>query len=525
VALGALVVTAAPAAAAPPQPPGAQKNLELVDSFPDAKYATAINFLQYGKGGHGDDRGKDDRRFHGRPGKQRGDVMVATGRFGLITYDLSDPAHPQELDRLDNEALRLTGDPPTNFGDGPDENTDPDSTYWQNEDMDVDQRRKLVFMARDPRSFAGTTASDTSVAGVYIVDLRDPRDIKLITFHQLPTGHTTTCINDCDYLWTGGPASSDSQKQPPLSWTGGRPIIVTDVRDPKNPKTNASKPIDLFRDDGVTAYSHDVQVDSAGIAWVSGAGGVRGYWTEGRHRDPLTGERRRATATDPVPYAGGRFSEQDAADGFMHNAERPVGRTLGDGPKPGKEPPGSLLMATEEVDAPPDCNGAGQFTIASLEGSFNGEGFRMAPEKNVRLRTVGTWNPHGQEGTLVNDTIYCSAHYFDMRKRFVAYSWYDQGMRILDVSDPTDPIQVAYYRPDGGVSWAPYFHRGHVYVADHERGIEVLRITGGAKKAAGHRRAVVAPRPSRRHVRMVRASSRALQPDPQLGWLCPLPAI
>ena len=89
--------------------------------------------------------------------------------------------------------------------------SDPDSpsdgdykTYWQNEDMDVDKDRKLVFMARDPRSFRGTTASDTSIAGVYIVKARNPRKLRLLTFHELPSGHTTTCINGCDYLWTGG---------------------------------------------------------------------------------------------------------------------------------------------------------------------------------------------------------------------------------------------------------------------------------------------------------------------------------
>ena len=54
------------------------------------------------------------------------------------------------------------------------------------------------------------------------------------------------------------------------------------------------EPVDLFRRDGVTAYSHDVQVDDMGIAWVSGDGGTRGYWTDGTHRDPLT-RRRRAT--------------------------------------------------------------------------------------------------------------------------------------------------------------------------------------------------------------------------------------
>ena len=275
-AVAALLVFAAPAAAIE-QPAGAQKNLELMDSFPEAKYATAINFLQYGKGS-----------------KER-DIMIATGRFGLITYDLADPAHPRKLDTLENEALRLTGDPPTTFPGS------TSSTYWQNEDMDVDQTRKLVFMARDPRSFAGTTRSDTSVAGVYIVDLRDPEDIELITFHQLPTGHTTTCINDCQYLWTGGPASAASQL---AAWPGGRPIIVTDVRDPRNPKTS-SQPIDLFRNDGQTAYSHDVQVDSAGIAWVSGLGGVRGYWTRGTHYDPLkpSAARRRRSTRSPTAAA------------------------------------------------------------------------------------------------------------------------------------------------------------------------------------------------------------------------------
>jgi hypothetical protein len=477
VALGALLLSAAPAAAVE-QPAGARKNLKLVSSFPEAKYATAINFLQYGKR----------------------DVLVATGRFGLITYDLADPAHPQKLDTLDNEALRLTGDPPTDFKDGPDPDTSPDSTYWQNEDMDVDAKRKLVFMARDPRSFGGKTGNDNSVSGVYIVDLRDPRDLRLITFHQVPTGHTTTCINDCSYLWTGGPASSASQMS---AWPRGRPLFVTDIRDPRHPKT-APQPIDLFRDDGVTGYSHDVQVDSEGIAWVSGQGPVRGYWTTGKHFDPLKGFRRTASAADPIPYAGGRFTEEATEDGFMHNSYRR----------------GDLLMATAEVDGPPDCETDGRFMIGSLKGSYQGQAWKSTPAKPFRLKTVGIWSPHGQEGTLVNDTIYCSAHYFDVERNLIAYSWYDQGTRILDVSNPAKPIQVAYYRPDGGVSWAPYFHRGYIYVADHERGVEVLQATRGSR--SGHE--VVAPRPSRRHVRMVRASSRALRPDPQLGWLCPLPA-
>ena len=493
-----IACAAAPAAAGhkpkpgPTPPPGAIGNVDFVANLPEMKWATAINFLQYG-------------RHH---------VMLVTGRFGLRSYDITRPDKPRFLDAVDNEALRLQGDPPVDTDDSDDEI----STYWQNEDMDVDRDRKLVFMARDPRSFKGTTGSDTSIAGVYIVDARNPRELGLITFHQLPTGHTTTCINDCDYLWTGGPASSASQL---AAWPGGRPIIVTDVRDPAHPRTDATRPVDLFRNDGVTSYSHDVQVDGEGIAWVSGDGGVRGYWTEGRHRDPLSGERRRASATDPIPYAGGEFEQGAAPSEFMHNAFRPAGRERRDGPdrRYGYDP-SKLILATEEADAPPDCDGLGQFGIASLEGSYGGEAWRSTEAQPFRLKTIGTWNPHEQEGTLVNDTIYCSAHYFDAQDGILAYSWYDQGTRFVDVSDPANPVQVAYYRPDDGVSWAPYYYRGYVYVADHGRGVDILRLGRGAH----HRREVKAPPSSARHRRFVARISRGMKPDPQLGWLCPLPA-
>ena len=48
--------------------------------FPEAKYATAINFLEYER------RGPDL------------DVMLVTGRFGLKSYSLDNPAKPKLLD-------------------------------------------------------------------------------------------------------------------------------------------------------------------------------------------------------------------------------------------------------------------------------------------------------------------------------------------------------------------------------------------------------------------------------------------
>ena len=501
VCLTALAMPAAASAADPP--PGAIKNMEFVKNLPEGRQSTAINFLTYGKGS-----------------KERV-VMLITGRFGLKTYDMADPENPVLLDELGNDQLVLQYD--IDLGRTP----SASRTYWQNEDMDVDQSRKLAFLSRDPRAFGGSTNSNTDVAGVYIVDAKDPANLSLITFKQLPTGHTTSCVNDCEFLWTGGPASSQSQRDD-LGWAGGRPIIVTDIRDPANPISYPSRPVDMFRQDGVTAYAHDVDVDATGVAWVSGLGGMRGYWTDGVHQDPLTGTARRATPLEPIPYAGGGFPD-DAVDevnspgGWMHNGLRPAGADLKHGPDLGQGyKPGELVMGTEEDFNATTCDGEGQFTIASLKGSYDGEGWRSTPQDKFRLKTVGTWSPKDKEGTIQLNS--CSAHYFDLQNGLIAYGWYGQGTRILDISNPENPIQVAYFRPNGGNVWASYWFGDYVLVADNARGIDILKLTAGQKKASAARKEVVAPTMSKAQQSFLRqVTSEEFAPDPSLGWVCPLP--
>jgi hypothetical protein len=518
-ALGVALVFAAPAA-------GQGKNVQLVKTIPEGKWATAINFLEYGGGhGHGD-----------RGGGRARDVMVVTGRFGVKTYSLEDPAKPQLLDEISSERLKLPGDPDVDFTVNDD--GDAKSTFWQNEDMDVDQDRKLILISRDPRSYAGSTGTDpgdpnpsnaTNIAGVYIVDAGDPEALRLLAFQELPTGHTTTCINHCRWLWTGGPASTAKQKQPPLSWTGGRPLIVTDLSDPRRPRAYPMQPIDLFRRDGVTAYSHDVQVDDAGVAWVSGDGGTRGYWTDGRHYDPLRHRDRNATPLDPVPYAGGGLPKEVVKEddgGFEHNAERPIGRNAPRGDDRYRR--GELLLMTEEDFGPASkaCSEQGMFSIASLKGSFNGEAWRSTETNKFRLQVVGTWNPYQKEGSrdptkpppAVAD--FCSAHYFDVDGSIVAYAWYGEGTRFLDISDPANPRQIAYWRPDDTLVWASYMRNGYVYTADHVRGIEVLKLTAGAKAARASRREVVAPPMSARQRAFLAGMATKLKPDPATAGLC-----
>ncbi|SDY80346.1 hypothetical protein SAMN05421504_1079 [Amycolatopsis xylanica] len=391
--------------------PGAVKNVQAVGNLPDAAGAISLNFLSIG----------------------RRDVMVVSGEFGLKSYDLANPAAPKLLGTLSLPGL------------------------WETEDTEVDPERNLIFLSRDPRAFGGTT--HTGESGIYVVDVSRPEKPEILSYVKVPAGHTTSCVDGCRYLWTGGPAKADNM---PADW-GGRPIWVTDVRNPRKPVVNPN-PIELARNDGKTDYVHDVQVDAEGIAWVSGRGGVRGYWTTGTHRDPVAGGVRRATALKPIPYAGGGISETAAPSKFMHNSLRPVG------PR-GRF--GQLLYATEEsfVDG---CAGDGVLTISSLDGSYGGEGWRSTPDKPFRLKSVGTWSVAGQEGSDPTSAD-CSAHYFDLRGNVLVQSFYEQGTRFLDVSDPTNPTQIAYFRPADAAAWAPYFHRGYVYVADNKRGVDILK--------------------------------------------------
>jgi hypothetical protein len=423
--------------------------------------AIAVNFIDYG----------NPRVDQPAPAAPR-DVMFVAGRFGLKSFDITNPSQPKLLDWLGdgiNDPFLVDGNPGIG-SQAPRRGTIDD--MWENEDMDVDGERKLVFLSRDPRAYGGSTGNPASRSGIYVIDVRNPENLNPISFAETPTGHTTTCVNSCRWVWTGGPAANTEQQA--MGWAG-RPIFVTDMRDPYHPKVNPV-PIDTARNDGRTDYAHDVQVDAAGVAWVSGRGGVRGYWTSGLHFDPLIGAKRVATANNPVPYGGGGLEEtvfpfRTSNSRFMHNAWRPLGD---DAPDPSY---GDLIYATEEEFAggsyPNGCANDGPLFISSLEGSYGGQAWNSTPANKFRLKTVATWHPFGKEGSSTSTD--CSAHYFQIKDRILSMSFYSQGSRFLDISDPTNPTEIAYFRPGTG-SWATYPHKGLYYSADRN-GVYVLRLT------------------------------------------------
>ncbi|HTI19632.1 MAG TPA: hypothetical protein VL652_01495 [Kutzneria sp.] len=425
---------------APAATPGPvdEQNVTWVDHVDTPTSVTGLAFIRY-------------------PTGPAGDVMFGDGPLGLRAWSLADPAHPALLDELPASALALPGD-------------DVSRGFWEGEHLQVDPVRHLVFLTRDPRAFGGNKQNGTS--GLYIVDARDPRHLRLMTFHAEPGGHTSQCIAGCRFLWSGGPSHTGTGNQPP-DWQG-QPAWVTALTDPAHPYTFPT-PVDLHRNDGVTDYVHDTDVDAMGVAWTSGAGGVRGYWTSGVHADPVSGRVRVATAWDPVPYAGGKIiSPNDASYTFDHNSWHPL-RSIGG------FAPGELLFVTDE-DFGDTCADSGRLLIASLAGSYGGAGWRSTPSAPFRLSVVGSWSPAGQPGEVAGAENDCSAHFFEPLTgvgdgNILVQAFYGQGTRFIDVSDPRHPVQVGYFVPAGSEAATPAFHDGLVYAAQYSGGIDVLRYT------------------------------------------------
>jgi len=495
--LSALIVPAAAQAAQPPPGADISPNLDYVERVPSSDMIV---------------EGKLDRVKGGK-------VLLTTGRYGFRSYDISDPAHPRALDTFQPEGILGK------------------NGYWQDEDMVIDKRRKLIIGALDPRhddvdqtSCPGIGTSGTKNrlpgcrSGFFMISYANPRKLRQVgPFVDLPSGHTASCIEDCRYIWTGGPARrNDLPARFPGVFTAfteggrgdGRPVWVTDVRDPENPRTFA-KPIDLWRNDGATDYSHDVNVDERGIAWVSGRGGIRGYATDGNHLDPYTNRWRRAKPWDPVLVAGGGVAGVNQPQTiFMHNSLRPVdGYTRARGVKKG-----NVLIGTEEDFTTP-CDKSGRVVFSDLTDSKGGKpAAGSTPAKPYRMKALDTFHPAQDGGEAINPDLDCSAHYFELQDSTLGVAWYGQGLRLLDVSNARDVRQIGYYRVTGtdpetnpsSLSWDLAYNGRYVYLFDMDRGIEVLRLKKGTKaRAAASTRSVRAPAQKRDRLASVPVGSSA----------------
>ena len=243
---------------------------------------------------------------------------------------------------------------------------------------------------------------------VYVISYKDPSNLGQIgNFVDLPSGHTSTCIDDCRYIWTRGPARRNDQDwlgpiftttnppspEPPRLIGNGRPIWVTDLTNPENPKVS-DQPIDLWRNDKYTDYSHDVNVDDQGIAWISGRGGIRGYATKGRWRDPYQNRVREASPFDPILVAGGGVAGTRQPAMFMRDfvaADRRLRPRGGRRERKRHDRDGGGLRGAVRADP-------GHVVFSDLSDSWGEEASQSTVERPSRMKALGAYDPFPASG-------------------------------------------------------------------------------------------------------------------------------
>jgi hypothetical protein len=357
----------------------------------------------------------------------RDGLMYLTTLGGLSIYDVKDPAAPVRLGHLP-------------------------LPHFENEDVDLGG--DILLISND---------SAESYGLLHIIDIKDPRNPTVLHTHEMGTtaveaqfsggpGHTASCILECAFAWV----------------TNGGSVRLIDLRVPTAPVN-----LGIWGTPVGGLAVHDVQMDENGLAWVSGFGGVAAYQLPADYADAVTAasaegasaltayhnslmvvrtnEQGRSTydqlPADPMEWPGDFGGLGDGSkhnDFILHNSRR-----LADS---------EVVYVTEEDYNRPGCRGAGSFETWKLpmRDEVQEDGTINRVITGEPMTPIDKWETELLQGAA-QPAAMCSAHYFDIKQNVVAQAWYEQGLRLLDVSDPANIRQIGYFIPPNGESWAAYF--------------------------------------------------------------------
>jgi hypothetical protein len=328
---------------------------------------------------------------------------------------------------------------------------------WQNEDVDLSAKRKLLLVANERRR--ATSPAPAPVAqtpwlpgSLTVFDIADPAKPVPLSTIVMPAevgtmpngepisgpGHTASCIRDCEYVYMAGAKDGS--------------VWVVDLRDPRAPALMGSftTPAGEATKAMPQGLVHDVNVDPYGNVWMSGSGGTFMY-------DPITDPMRPVLVASVSPEDNARTNQL-----IHHNAMRLDKHHV---------------MVSEEAytgcggDEPlaPDAPQGGRFQIWRIDRDAR----RLVPVSLFQKTIPGI--------------PVCSSHWMDVNEHdVVADSFYEGGVRFLDISDNKAMRQVGWFRPsDGGAAQVVYVpgRPDLVYVSDFYRGLDIVRIDGGGEGA------------------------------------------
>lgn len=378
---------------------------------------------------------------------------------------------------------------------------------------------------------------------VTVVEVTDPAAPVVVGHVETPTRtHTLICLDppECTTAYTDGRVPETAGMKP-----GGTIVDLSDFRHPRV--------LGVF--DSVVPRAHDHDRDDAGVIWRSGQEGtVALAVADPTAPQPLNSTDRYGVGEGggDVPNPAGEGNLEELVQPHHHNAFRPHARNfvqtvdkhgeLTSGPPDIRR--GNVLLVTQEVifvdsGGCPTGGKEGEFQVWYVPFLDAGRYRQVNPglvPGGGSIRLLSTWNTElWDTGLEVRRPGACSAHYFDFRDDgFVASTWFEQGLRILDVRDPSNIRQVGYFVMPDQFTWDAYWVPAYgpdgrqsgarsdlVYIADNGRGLDIVRVDLGQARTSPtpvDLRAPILPE------WLDEGRPGTVQPSPVWGWTCPVPA-
>lgn len=355
---------------------------------------------------------------------------------GVRVFDIRDPKNPVEVAAFAND---LPG-------------------TWQ---------EKIIVKEVNTKHFKGDLAvvsvqkyrqDQTKNGGVLVYDVTDPKKPKKLAFWTLPEEirsgthelYLTTQGNRAIFLAANIYADY---------YTKGEyhDFSIVDVSNPSQPvELHNWNPRELLKaedydgytytdDEGAhrTAFAHSIITDKKGhYAYVS-------YWDLGTIivdiRNPEN------------PKIVGNTKFERNVQGAAHSAALAKGDTI--------------LIETREVFEPDPADpaferGWGYVRIYDIKDKSNPKligDYRS--ENSMRQIKAGERDP----GTY-------TVHDPKVKGNHLYLSHYSDGVRIVDITDPTHPYELASYVPDRAMVWGVFLHKNEILASDMGTGLKVLEL-------------------------------------------------
>jgi hypothetical protein len=302
-------------------------------------------------------------------------------------------------------------------------------------DNDVEfVRPGIVAMA-----FSQNMCAPSAGSGIMLIDVKNPAKPRIIS--ALPTGaaHTMKPFPGGKYIYMAGGN---------LTGSASNGTVIVNVSNPFKPKLEqeASGVMDCHD------VSFSITEEDRQLGFCAGAVG--------------TGEVQIWDVSDPLnPTIVSRIV--NPAIQYSHYAIA--------------NDDGTLLAIDDEAFAAHDCNTGLSPTgrvwiyditdpqIPVVQGSFAPPGGRGGNPSYANIGNfpgwVGSW---------------CMSHGLDWHPKndVVAVTWFTAGISVLDLSDPLQPTEVAYMYAEDSAAYSTLWHEGYLWVNDHMRGTDVLKIKG-----------------------------------------------